>query len=362
MNRKRIRILLIFALSSISLYLVFVKTKSTFGKEITDFAVKDTSSIVKIFMANKGPDRTTLERDKQGGVWTVNGQYKARLDMVNTLLETICDVDVVAPVAKHAYNNVIKMMAASSTKIEIYTKSYRIKLFNKIFLFPYIKLEKVYYVGVPTQDKQGTLMLIEGSKVPCITFIPGFNGFLSTRYSAHSSDWRDRSVFSYLVGDIKSVIIKPQDQNESFEIDNVGVRKYQLKSLSTNQNIAVDSLKIFDYLTSFYQLNFEYFTDAMNKVEVDSIKKSKPHYEIIITDINGKTNTIKTFIRKAPIGYVDVLGYPRAYDMDRLYALINNGKDFVIIQYFVFDRIFKKLSDFTSNKKNEKELIKLTKK
>ena len=35
------------------------------------------------------------------------------------------------------------------------------------------------------------------------------------------------------------------------------------------------------------------------------------------------------------------------FDLDRAYALVNNGQDFVLIQYFVFDRIMRPLQYLT---------------
>ncbi|MDD5570746.1 MAG: hypothetical protein PHD97_06260 [Bacteroidales bacterium] len=350
MRKSRFGVITVVVLLLIALYFVIVKTKSTLSKKETEFAVKDTSAIVKVFLANKVGDQVTLEKNSQGE-WKINGKYKARNDMVNTLLATIRDIQILAPLSKSAHNNIVKLMAASSTKVEIYVKSYRIRLFkNKIRWFPYVKLEKVYYIGVPTQDKLGTYMLIEGAKTPCITYIPGFNGFLSTRYTAHANEWRDRTIFRYLVGEIKSIKIEPQDEKESFEIINAGRRKFQLKSISGNQIINyTDTTKMLDYLTNFYKVGFEFFTDGMNKKEIDSIIKTKPYYKISVTDINGKVNEVRTYRRIAPIGYLDMWGNPQEYDVDKLYALINKGDDFVVIQYYSFDKIFRKLTYFKAN-------------
>jgi hypothetical protein len=69
-------------------------------------------------------------------------------------------------------------MAAKSTKIEIYSKGEKVKQ---------------YYVGHATQDNTGTYMLLTNPETdknyeePFITHIPGFEGFLSTRYLTESS-------------------------------------------------------------------------------------------------------------------------------------------------------------------------------
>ncbi|HXH17452.1 MAG TPA: hypothetical protein VNJ07_00085, partial [Chitinophagales bacterium] len=49
--------------------------------------------------------------------------------------------------------------------------------------------------------------------------------------------------------------------------------------------------------------------------------------------------------RRSKLQY-DAQGNRLPYDLDRYYAVINNGNDFVIIQDFVFGKIFRKYSDF----------------
>ena len=56
--------------------------------EGTDFAVKDVSSIDKIFIADlKG--QVTLTRSSDGTTWIVNGRYRARDESIALVLKTI---------------------------------------------------------------------------------------------------------------------------------------------------------------------------------------------------------------------------------------------------------------------------------
>ena len=75
--------------------------------EGTDFAVADTSSIDKIFIADMDGGQVTLTRPSQGSLWDVNGQFKAREDAVNLLLKTFLRAGVQGPVAEAAQPNVI---------------------------------------------------------------------------------------------------------------------------------------------------------------------------------------------------------------------------------------------------------------
>jgi hypothetical protein len=43
---------------------------------------------------------------------------------------------------------------------------------------------------------------------------------------------------------------------------------------------------------------------------------------------------------------MDDFGNAAPYDRDRLYALVNDGKDFTLVQYFVFDKILRPMSFF----------------
>jgi hypothetical protein len=111
-------------------------------------------------------------------------------------------------------------MSAIAKKIEIYQIRPRINLFNKVKLFPRETLTKTYYIGDVTQDNQGTYMLMEGADEPYIVHIPGFRGFVSTRYSTVKADWRDFTVFKTPIGEIASVQVEfPLDPGQSFRMD-----------------------------------------------------------------------------------------------------------------------------------------------
>lgn len=143
MKRNRFIILLTIILAIISIVLIVNNTKSTIK---ADFTVEDVSNITKIFMSDKLNNMVTLKKiDDQN--WILNDKYPARNDGIDMLLETFSQMRVREPVSIAGRNNVIKWLAASSTKVEIYQQKYRINLFDKIKFFPHEKLTKVFYVG-----------------------------------------------------------------------------------------------------------------------------------------------------------------------------------------------------------------------
>ena len=111
----------------------------------SDFAIKDSKSIDKIFIVASTGKSVTLS--KQDTNWLVNGKYNARPDNIRLLLKTFRRIDVRSPVPKAAVNNIITEIATGATKVEIYQGN--------------DKPSKIYYVGNPTNDNQGTYMILE---------------------------------------------------------------------------------------------------------------------------------------------------------------------------------------------------------
>lgn len=349
MNKNKILLLVAIVLAVLAVMLITNHSNSTMSDKLKNFTVEDTASIQKIYMADKLNREVTLLRQENGD-WIMKDSTLVRADLIKAVLVALKKVQAVAPVAKSAHDNVIRSMAVRSTKVEVYVKSYRINLFNKIKLFSYTKLEKSFYVGDPTQDHLGTFMLIENADTPFITYIPGFDGYLSTRYSANPDEWKTTDMIKYNFNDIKSVsVVYPKNPENSFEIERVAEKAFSLKSPSGQAlTMPIDTVKILDFVTSFYKLNFEEFVGEQLKPKVkDSVLKSTPFCVITIKDINKKEQVLKTYHKANP--YTDKAQYEELteedYDIDRLYAL-NNDKDFVVIQYFVFDRVFKKLNSF----------------
>ena len=74
---------------------------------------------------------------------------------------------------------------------------------------------------------------------------------------------------------------------------------------------------------------------------------SIPYNIITVVDKAGDTTQVKTFLKPNDKGAIDMEGNIMTSDVDRLFALVNNGRDFVLIQYFVFDKVFRPLEFFT---------------
>jgi hypothetical protein len=186
-------------------------------------------------------------------------------------------------------------------------------------------------------------MLMQGSSEPYIVFLPGFRGFVSPRYSPIEKYWRNYNIFRKSIPEIAKVRVEvPATPDYSYEVVNKGQNRFSLISLKDNREIGnYDTLKLLNFLSGFRNLNYEALLNDMDKVRKDSILRSQPFIIITLTDTSGISKTIKTYHKQGPYGQIDPQGVPLPYDLDRLYASVNDGQDFTLIQYFTFDKVLR---------------------
>lgn len=347
MKNKKLVIIAII-LIPVAWWILTQNDNSTLKERESEFAISDTSAITKIFIADKQTNSVLLERTPDG--WLLEGKYETNPRIVDFLLETMRRLKVKSPVPKAARDNIVKRMASIGRKVEIYQKAYRINLFNTYKFFPYEKLSKVYYVGDVTPNNLGTYMLMEDAPEPYVVHIPGFRGFLTPRYSPMPDDWKSHKVFNHSLANIASVSMEFLElPDESFRVDiSDSDGSYKLTQLRNNENITrFDTLRLLNFLTSFNDLRYETrLNNLMSLVTIDSILQYDPIFEVTLIDDKHDTTYVVTYNKGTLSQEVKDETYNTLIpeDRDRFYALINDGEDFVLMQYYVFDKILYPLS------------------
>lgn len=333
MQKIRENYLLLIALLLLAITGVVFKFKNNTGtlRDTAEFAVEDTASIDKIFMVDKSEGKVVLTR--KGNSWVLNDKYPARQDMVNILLTTIKKLTVKAPVPKNTIPNLLKGMATTARKVEIYSAGQNIK---------------TYYVAGPDMNHAGTYMLLDNSTTPYLTHIEGFQGYLTPRYSTDETAWRDKLLFSINKKDITAITIQHSSSSKtpSYTFKNTN-GKYSLTNTSANKVVDYDTLALNMWLNSFKIASVENFDAGCSKAKTDSVLNTLPLYELSIQHSTNQTTVIKTFKIKLPPGSVDYGGNPTEYDNDRAYALINNKLPLATVQYAILDNFIKPLNYFT---------------
>jgi hypothetical protein len=339
MQRNRIAIALVILLGGLTFWFILNNSNSTLKKNLRNFALEDTTQVTRIFLADKNNHTITLDKIHPG-LWKLNARFFARNDAVNLLLKTMKTMDVRSPVPKNTRDYVLRSLASDGIKVEVYQGE---------------QMVKKLYVGTETQDLMGTYMLLADPKTgqnaayPYDIYIPGFDGYLTTRFFTKENEWRDRSIYKYLPPEIKSIRVEyPSKPANGFQINNLPGTRFEVLSLSEGAPLRnIDTMSVMQYVSYFQNIQYEAIED-LSKAFKDSVLHSVPICTMGVTDLKGNSNEIKIYYRPGGTNSIDEKGHHSRYDPDRIFASLGNGGDFVTIQYFVFGKLLQPLAYFRS--------------
>ena len=253
-----------------------------------NFSISDTVSINKIILENRNLEKIYLHRNQNDSKWVLNDSLVPNQYLINLLLKTLKDMKIKQPIARAALNNIIKRMAIQNTKIEIFQKN---------------KKTKTIYVGGETPDQLGTFMMLQGAKEPYIVHIPGFNGYLSSRFSCKENLWRSKQIFNEKLTNATCLIYDIPD------------------SLTRNLSI-------------FNDIYCEDFLNKNKKFDPENIMQRIPFCIIEVTTESGEIKKL-TCIRKKAVNKEKYKG--QKYDQERFYGFVNNK--LMLIQYKQFQNL-----------------------
>lgn len=325
---KKNIILLLVILLVVGVYFFLNKnTKTTLIEAETSFAVENTDEITKIFLS-KNVSKTFVLLEKKDGKWLVNNKFEAQQDKIDVLLQTIGKLEVKHPVADKALDYVLKDLIVSGTKVEIYTNN---------------RLNKTYFVGDNTPDMMGTYMCIQDAKRPYVVHIPGFDGYLQTRYFINEKEWKSKMLFQLKSEQIAEVSLQyANPEKVSFTIqneNNATITPLVAIKGETNNN------KILSYLNLFSNLEYEGYPLGLTPSAVDSIYNMRPWLLLTLKEKSGKITTLKIYPKKQN-RTADMQGNPIELDMEYYYAFVNDSKEIIQLQEYHFGKIFKGYVDF----------------
>ncbi|HEY1040492.1 MAG TPA: hypothetical protein VGF30_13855 [Bacteroidia bacterium] len=332
MKKKILTYTIILVLTGITVFILVKKAgKSTLDSESSNFRYNDTASITKIFIQEKNGAKATLEK-KSPGNWTINGQFPARKRNVELLLYTLKQIDVKFPASGKALPTVINSIATVGKKVEFWAGDEKVR---------------VWYMGATTHDHLGTYMVLADPKTdekeeqPYVTYIPGFEGFLNSRFYTELNSWKERSILTTTPPEIDYVKVEHTGMpDSSFIINVLGTNKFTLTDLNKKNINNPDTFAIKQYLSYCCFLEVDEFLTGQSNREIDSVKQTLPFTVITITLKNGKSQKMKLFAKKPVNDEIDeTLGVKFTKDPNHSYILFNNDQEFGLAQYLMFGKL-----------------------
>lgn len=330
-NRIWLYVVLIAVLGALVIWFALFDDENTTRPQLYDFTVEDTSAVDRIVIKDKRPMVTVLTRSEDG--WLVNDQYPVRPDAMEVLLETLKRQEMRSFAPEKAKQRVMNQMSTRGVEVIVESDGEQIKHF---------------YVGGNAPDLLGTYMMIDGSDGPYLVHIPGFNGFLNTRYFADPALWRDRSIVGISAERIESVSLQYHREPEmGFRVEQPEVGVVNVVTVPGEQPINFDSTAALGYLQEFRRIYFEGLITPDDRIweKKDSILNSQPVFTLRVDGEGDRDTELVAYYKSALPGTVNADGNPRAYDLDRLYALLN-GTEFILIQNYALRKVLRDRSYF----------------
>lgn len=334
MKKNLIYLLIFLILLSVAGWLLTENNERTTleGAANYSFTISDTASVSKIIISSKKPEKVELIRSEKG--WLVNGEFPARDDAMSILLTTLKRMELRNFVPVRMQETVMKNISALGKKVEIYQNG---------------KLAKTIYVGTPTMDEMGTYMMIKDADAPYAVHIPGFNGFLDTRFFTDPYLWRSRQLFDIVPRNIKEVkMTYPDSLAQSFRIRVFSPDSIYLVKATDNEvvkDINITKAKL--YLAAIKNLSYEGAITPSDPIynRRDSLLSSTPIFRMEVKDIDGKLTTVSGYRIKGERQVIDENDPSTFYDPDRMHGFIN-GNRMVLLQYYGLSNALKSLAYF----------------
>lgn len=307
----------------------FSNSKGSLNLRNASFAVESLDIITKIKISN-GDKNLILK--KEFDHWKVNNKYRATDRSIENFMMAINRIDVLAPVSKVEKEQVALILKSDGVLVEVFKKN---------------RTLKKYYVSKPEMNNSKTYMMMYKSSEPFVVRIPSFKGLVADLFIIDENFWRDKTIFNYSPQNIKNIVVEyPENTSKSFRVINYNDGAFAIQNLSNKtfvENFNVD--KVARYFTYFQRIVFEEVVENLNQTMVDSVLQTKPFNIITVENIHGNTNKIAIY-RKPPEKEYDEFGQKAQFDYDRAYATFNNNNELIIIQYYIFDPLFKEIDYF----------------
>jgi hypothetical protein len=304
-----------------------VENQGKSDTELTEFALKDTSSVDKIIISDAYSNTIELVRSEKK--WTDASGECVTQENVHFILDALKNIEFKAYLAKEAQANFNKKLVTQHTKVEIFQNG---------------EWVKTWYIGPPSQDHYGQIMLLDSkeagkSDIPVMMSIRGVKGIIEPRFFADKRSWKCTNIFAVPLEKIAKVDVKIMtDPRLSFSVTKVGsiLSVFQAGKKLVN----ADNSMTFRYLQNYKKIHYDLANFELSKRQVDSVKHTKPFSTISLYETTGKKTHLRLFTLKSNETSKNEYGEVLNIDLNKFWCELPNG-ELVKCQYFVFDPLLK---------------------
>lgn len=349
-QRKNSILILIFA--AIATFTVAVVSYSFFSYSFSrqEIGIDNKFEIVRITMISQHTKQKIVLENDNTGIWQLNQQYMADESAVEEVKQTLYRMQIKRPVKASLQQKINNELNTKGIKTSIYIKAYLINL-GDVKLLPYTRKHQTFVAGDNTDDNTGTYIKNASSDKLYQAYIPGVERGISSLFNTNVKLWKNpviidvkkekiESVTMHFLFNPKESYVLKRDENNEFSF-------FSFEKTHQKMEIDTDTNKTERFLQSFENVRYESLMDDALEKERKELMITEPVVKLSVTKTDGTSKHLTIFERKNLDEKLFKLGGITT-DPDRFYIQLENG-DFVVAQFYVFNRIIRPLSFFQNN-------------
>ena len=323
---KQVKIyLFIFgALLLVALIFYLSNQDSTLKLKTSGFSVDDVNRIQEIVF-EKGDDQLVLS--KMAGVWMINQKHVADNQLMISFLRSLGNLRVKSPVSLGEQERILKRIISEGVEVTV-KKRWSTKKFRVLY-----------------QEDHPTYMVLGKSKSPFIIEVPGLLTEVGEFFRLEEAFWRENVIFSIHADQIKNVRVEyPSGSGSGFEI--VVGENHEFNLFSYPDNEAFESFSdslVFQYLTYFSFVPYQKLLTSVMEEKLNSLQNEIPFSRIQLAGKNNQHFVLELFLIESDQAN-------KEHDPDKLFGLINEGKDLVYVTFFSVDLLLREIDYFIDKK------------
>jgi hypothetical protein len=304
-------------------YFLFIHEKDGTSLDVSEtaFAMEDTSRVDMLVLegyTEGNPDEKIVLMKNAAGDWVLNDSLVALEKRVRILLGTLAQLQVREALVGQGRTAGLKLLDRRHVRVRAFRGKRKVK---------------DIFVGTEMKDQRGTLMKLDGAKWPYIVEIPGFQGYLNTRFSLDIQFWRENLLFDGRLANIRSVASAYPDESQSFEISRSSAASSWLLNAGSG---TVDSLRLQEYLDQFTSKVYALAIAEDRYPGQREVLKANPPMAVF---------TVSYFDRDP----TRIVIYPMEENRENFFGWIEGQERLLVIQKFVFSRFLRERSFFLKN-------------
>lgn len=311
-------------------YFTFIKPNdSSLRSSETLFAVSDTGSITRIEITSNGQG-VSLGRTPDG--WLVNGNSMAQQQAVRALLTILDRVNAISPVPFSIADSLREEFAANGRLVTIFSGNKRLRQFQIV----HTELLEL-----------GTIGQLKGARTAHRVEAPQAGLDIIHYFSLDPAHWIDSRLRLTSIASLFAIEVElPANPENSFRIDLQKPDDPRLIALYySHQSVSYDTSYMVRYLERMDNITAEAKRVDLSAEAVGEIHFAEPDFIISLYGVDGKVARY-SFIPIPVDEYIDDLGRPVHFDLNRMHLTSSGDKHIYEIKFINFAPILKDILYF----------------